>query len=152
MTTRKTDENILTAEWAIARLQAEGTQQLQVLRDRENPSAADELKEDEESASKIDTPSAANRVTMAEKEEARAPPMKIGRYHCIFAKQHGKLCLGTDQASFETTLPPSEKWSLRYEDMRTVSKVIQCLIHLSLCDIIPLMRFIPHLLPIPLAR
>ena len=89
-----------TAEWAIARLRAEANHQLETLREQD-PSSADE------------------------EGKSSSDPIRVGRYHCIVGDRHGKLYLSTDGVSFKKYMFSNESWSVRYENMRSMQKVMR---------------------------
>jgi hypothetical protein len=87
--------SLLTAEWAIARLQAEAIQKLAALRLQENIPTSEWI-EDITAPSSDSNPSAASDRTMVEEEKSSAAAINIGRYHCTSEKHPGNLCLSTD--------------------------------------------------------
>ena len=52
------------------------------------------------------------------------PPTRVGRYHCTSQKLHGNLCISTEAVSFETHLTANEKWHLRYNELKSMQKIV----------------------------
>ena len=107
-----------TAEWALARLRAEADHQLETLRNQDTSSANEE-------------------------GESTKDPVRVGRYHCMVGDRHGKLSLSTDGVSFKKYMFSNDSWSVCYEDMRSMQKVLLYIYMLSAplvppyCDLTP---------------
>lgn len=102
------------AEWAITRLQAEATRQLETMREQ---SSSTQMSRPGESLSE--------QLIPVKREEKPAAPVPIGRYHCISEGRHGNLCVSTQRVSFEIHLTSSERWSLNYKDLKSIEKIVR---------------------------
>lgn len=98
------------AEWAITRLQTEAMQQLETMREQ--------IQYTETSCSQD---SQTQQPPVQIKDDCTSP-VRVGRYHCISEKRHGNLCLSTEKVSFENHLTSTERWSLNYEDLKSIEK------------------------------
>ena len=119
----RADRGHLTGEWAIARLQAEAAHQLKDL-----SLAAPEVTAQDPPVTKqpFVGPMRDPKMTQDTNEQesaARKAPIRLGRYHCTYEKVHGNLSLDTEGIYFELHLTATEKWKLRYTELKSVQKV-----------------------------
>jgi hypothetical protein len=113
---------VFTAEWAIARIQAEAGQKLATLRLQQDITTAERSK-DTTIASPDSVISSDSNHPSFHKNRFPEISIVIGRYHCTSAKHLGTLRLDTDGLSFETTLSDKGNWALSYEDLQSMQKV-----------------------------
>jgi hypothetical protein len=104
-----------TAEWAIARLQAEATYQLEVMQ-----SASSTANNDENGPSDENPPSS---PADASPNDPKDPARLIGRYHCTSRNRHGHLTVTTEDVSFKQDLTKDRSWRLRYDQIKAIQKV-----------------------------
>ena len=108
-------------QWAIARLQAEAKEQLSLfLHDEENDGAKDEVPfigpaRDPQTAETDELP--------ANEKRSDRPELSVGRYRGVYGKGNGTLCLDLNQMHFEAQMTGSPKWSLRYDELKSLRKV-----------------------------
>ncbi len=104
-------------QWAIARLQAEATQQLRAM-----PNHSDQPPANAPFVGPARDPSILQPIS--ETKPSTAEATRVGRYHCIHQKRHGNLCLTTEAVSFEMHLTANEKWRLRYDELKSMQKIV----------------------------
>jgi hypothetical protein len=99
------------SEWAIARLKAEATKQLELMHEQTKFTKT-------HAASDV----YAQQLPPIQEAPKDATLIRIGRYHCSSEKHQGNLCVDTEKVSFETHLTASERWRLSYRDMKSIEK------------------------------
>jgi hypothetical protein len=101
------------SEWAIARLKAEATRQLEIMHEQTTFTQT-HVASDVCVQQLLSTQGAPNDATL----------VRIGRYHCSSEKRQGNLCVDTEKVSFEIHLTASERWRLSYRDMKSIEKAV----------------------------
>lgn len=110
------------AEWAIARLQAEAGQKLDIMR-REEKHDIDNGVGTRPIASKQQTALVPSTDSGLPDSDASKNPLKLGRYRCMSLKHQGHLCLDTVGVAFVTLTTSTIRWSVKFEDMSSMRKV-----------------------------
>lgn len=105
------------SEWAIARLKAEASQQLEKMHEQAHFT----------STPAANKPGAWQRyptqgASCDAARDTEASRLRIGRYHCSSDKRQGNFCVDTEKVSFEVHLTTNERWRLDYKDMKSVQK------------------------------
>jgi hypothetical protein len=103
------------AEWAIARLQAEATYQLEVMQ-----AASSTANNHEHSPSDENPPSS---LADASPNDSKDSARLIGRYHCTSRNRHGHMTVTTEDVSFKQDLTKDRSWRLRYDQIKAIQKV-----------------------------
>ena len=115
------------SEWAIARLQAEAREQLANLIQKPTiDETKDKLPDAVPFIGPAPDPNAIriNQSPNSEQQRPKRPNLGLGRYRGVHNKRSGTLCLNLDQMHFEVELTGSSPWSLRYEEVKSLRKVI----------------------------
>ena len=117
------DPGTSLGEWAVARLQAEAAQHLQEsAHSASDADVKDRADTKEPFVGPMPDPCNSQK-TASERDEAQKRAIRVGRYHCIYEKVHGNLCLDAEGVQFEKHLTASEKWRLKYTELKSVQKV-----------------------------
>lgn len=100
------------SDWAIARLKAEATRQLETMHERT-------------ALTEAHTARSCGTQQLPPIQGVRNYPqvIRIGRYHCSSDQRQGNLCVDTKQVSFETHLTAGERWRLSYKNMKSIQKL-----------------------------
>ena len=128
------DSGHSSGEWAIARLQAEAAQHL-----RKQPHTASDVDVNdlfvaEEPFIGPDRDRRDTQNTTPQRIGAQKKAIRVGRYHCIYGNHHGNLCLDAEGVHFEVHLTASQKWKLKYAELKSMQKVRLSVTYMTLND------------------
>ena len=115
------------SQWAIARLQAEAREQLANLIHKPTiDETKDKLRDAVPFIGPVRDPNGTriNQSSDLERQRSQRPNLGLGRYRGVHNKRSGTLCLNLHQMHFEAELTGSSQWSLRYEEVKSLRKVI----------------------------
>ena len=110
-------------QWAIARLQAEAKEQLALFF---HDDTGDETKEKLPFIGPMRDPQVVESKEPEPEPEPVTldrPQLSVGRYRGAYGKLHGTLCLDLNQMHFEEQITNKTKWSLRYNELKSLRKV-----------------------------
>ena len=108
-------------QWAIARLQAEAKEQLSLFLNEET---MDDTKDAIPFIGPMRDPQAVEgKKPQSDQGRRDRPELSVGRYRGVYSKGSGTLCLDLNQMHFEAQMTGSPKWSLRYDELKSLRKV-----------------------------
>jgi hypothetical protein len=139
---------IVTAEWAIARIQAEARRKKDAIENssvnsgmvepekvkeslderaldenmiRESPEIDDSHPLSDDSSTHSD--GEGKNSPRAQHRDQISPDREVSGYRGSSQGHLGSLCVGFEGVSFKTVMRSKEKWRLRYEEMKSIQKV-----------------------------
>lgn len=103
------------AEWAMARLQAEARHHKHELRDRKPLEYGPREKKPAD---------AELQAYQTHEDDFHNAPLNVGTYRCKSGGGHGRLVVTTESVRFAQRKSTKENWTLSYQDLQAIHKVL----------------------------